>query len=228
MTCTGTRPGTSCDGSADAAATATPRTPSSPSSASTCGQPSISSTGSRTRERHLRPAVRPTWNAGRPATTSVTARRQGTSCAGLSPRRSHALSASRPSDGTARTAHLRRWTTSPLGHRPPSAARRHAQVRRPPRRPAVAPLCPVARGDLPTHRRPHQGDRRSSPPPPRRRPGRAACTRRRTGPPTGRGPPQPCHSRPDGSPWLFPGGQPGRPISVWAMGEVSANSASGS
>ncbi|WP_179232540.1 hypothetical protein [Streptomyces sp. CS159] len=29
-------------------------------------------------------------------------------------------------------------------------------------------------------------------------------------------------------PWLFPGGQPGRPISVWAMGEVSTNSASGS
>ncbi|MEV0942986.1 hypothetical protein AB0I90_21755 [Micromonospora wenchangensis] len=47
--CTGTRPGISCDGSAAGAAATTSRTPSSPSSASICGQPSISSTGSRSR-----------------------------------------------------------------------------------------------------------------------------------------------------------------------------------
>lgn len=39
-------------------------------------------------------------------------------------------------------------------------------------------LCPVARRDLPAHRRPHRGDKRSRPSPPRRRPGRASGTRR--------------------------------------------------
>ena len=107
-----------------------------------------------------------------------------------------------------------RWDTA---RRP--AARRHPQARRPPCRPAVAPLC-------------------NGPP---RSPGSPSTTsRRRTQAPASTSAPSPSNSRPPSltspskqvtvpcshatlartnSPWLFPGGQPGRPISAWAMGE---------
>ncbi len=73
------------------------------------------------------------------------------------PSRRHTMGRPRPPDRP----------PGPMGHRPPAAARRQPQTRRPARRAARPPLRPRRDRDLPADRQPGPGHRKHRPAPPR-------------------------------------------------------------
>ena len=109
----------------------------------------------------------------------------------------------------------------PLGTSPLAAPRRHPQTRGPRRRAARPPLRPVPGHDQPPHPRPRRDQRR---------PGAASGSAASRSSSPNRSTPWSCElvatrhghaaiGDQGTSPWLFPGGQPGQPISAYQLAE---------